>query len=236
MNGDASHSMSKPPTSATSVNGDGVETQQCKHCKKFMPKEGFAGHSKQCLRDKKEKKRQKEAQAAAAQAEIDRAEKQDAEGDVATDDTVLVRPRLPDEDVALSTPTSATVPKKKTDTGPGDADGANAKKTKKRKADDTPAAESSSKPPTKKQKKKEEAAKPKAAKPKGPVDVEKQCGVLMDNGNLCARSLTCKSHAMGAKRAVPGRSAPYDVLLAQYQKKNQAKQQSESLEIHCSSY
>jgi hypothetical protein len=30
---------------------------------------------------------------------------------------------------------------------------------------------------------------------------------------------------MGAKRAVPGRSMPYDVLLAQYQKKNQAKQQ-----------
>lgn len=31
---------------------------------------------------------------------------------------------------------------------------------------------------------------------------------------------------MGAKRAVPGRSLPYDMLLAAYQKKNQAKQQS----------
>jgi len=31
---------------------------------------------------------------------------------------------------------------------------------------------------------------------------------------------------MGAKRAVPGRTLPYDMLLAQYQKKNQAKQQS----------
>ena len=31
---------------------------------------------------------------------------------------------------------------------------------------------------------------------------------------------------MGAKRAVPGRSQRYDVLLAAYQKKNQAKQQS----------
>ena len=31
---------------------------------------------------------------------------------------------------------------------------------------------------------------------------------------------------MGAKRAVPGRSLPYDMLLQQYQKKNQAKQQS----------
>lgn len=60
----------------------------------------------------------------------------------------------------------------------------------------------------------------------GPVDVERQCGVITPNGVPCARSLTCKSHSMGAKRAVPGRSLPYDMLLAAYQKKNQAKQQS----------
>ena len=60
-------------------------------------------------------------------------------------------------------------------------------------------------------------------KPKGPVDVEKQCGVALPSGGLCARSLTCKTHSMGAKRAVLGRSAPYDVLLQQYQKRNQAK-------------
>ena len=60
----------------------------------------------------------------------------------------------------------------------------------------------------------------------GPVDVEKQCGVQLPNGAQCARSLTCKSHSMGAKRAVPGRSLPYDMLLSVYQKKNQAKQQS----------
>lgn len=58
------------------------------------------------------------------------------------------------------------------------------------------------------------------------IDLEKQCGVLLPNGNLCSRSLTCKSHSMGAKRAVPGRSQPYDILLAHYQKKNQIKQQS----------
>jgi len=34
---------------------------------------------------------------------------------------------------------------------------------------------------------------------------------------------------MGAKRAVPGRSLPYDILLAQYQKKNQAKQQKAAM-------
>ena len=96
--------------------------------------------------------------------------------------------------------------------------------SKKRKAD-----EEVDKNPKKKTKKELEAAKPKAAKPKGPVDVEKQCGVLLPNGAMCARSLTCKSHAMGAKRAVPGRSLPYDMLLAAYQKKNQAKQQSKYL-------
>lgn len=61
----------------------------------------------------------------------------------------------------------------------------------------------------------------------GPVDVERQCGVILPNGQPCARSLTCKSHSMGAKRAVAGRSLPYDMLLAAYQKKNQAKQQSQ---------
>ena len=66
----------------------------------------------------------------------------------------------------------------------------------------------------------------------GPVDVERQCGVIIKDGVQCARSLTCKSHSMGAKRAVPGRSLPYDMLLAAYQKKNQAKQQSTSFLVH----
>lgn len=102
--------------------------------------------------------------------------------------------------------------------------GATDGKTKKRKAD-----AEGDKEPKKKKLKKDEPPKPKVPKPKGPVDVEKQCGVLLPNGGYCARSLTCKSHSMGAKRAVPGRSMPYDFLLAQYQKKNQAKQQSKSL-------
>lgn len=57
-----------------------------------------------------------------------------------------------------------------------------------------------------------------------PVDVEKQCGVWdPDKQTMCARSLTCKSHSMSAKRAVPGRSQPYDVLLSLWQRKNQVK-------------
>lgn len=76
----------------------------------------------------------------------------------------------------------------------------------------------------KKKEARKKLTKPKPpAKDKGPVDVEKQCGVPLPLGGHCKRSLTCKTHSMGAKRAVPGRSAPYDVLLQQYQKRNQAK-------------
>ncbi|CAZ83475.1 unnamed protein product [Tuber melanosporum] len=96
-------------------------------------------------------------------------------------------------------------------------------KSKKRKADEP-------KPPKepKAKKKKEKPAKP-DPKPKAPVDVEKQCGVPLAHGALCARSLTCKSHSMGAKRGVLGRSQPYDILLAAYQKKNHAKQQKAAI-------
>lgn len=101
----------------------------------------------------------------------------------------------------------------------GAVDGEGAKKGKKRKIDGD-----AEKAPNAKKKKKDEP-KLKTAKAKGPVDVERQCGVPLPNGGFCARSLTCKSHSMGLKRGVPGRSLPYDMLLAQYQKKNQAKQQ-----------
>jgi len=96
-------------------------------------------------------------------------------------------------------------------------------KGKKRKADE---AKLPKEPKAKKKKEKPTKPEPKV---KAPVDVEKQCGVPLQNGALCARSLTCKSHSMGAKRGVIGRSQPYDVLLAAYQKKNQAKQQSKLL-------
>ncbi|KAH7065781.1 SCA7, zinc-binding domain-containing protein [Paraphoma chrysanthemicola] len=105
-------------------------------------------------------------------------------------------------------------------------DGEGAKKGKKRKLED-----GAEKGPNAKKKKKDEP-KTKGAKPKGPVDVERQCGVPLPNGGFCARSLTCKSHSMGLKRAVPGRSLPYDMLLAQYQKKNQAKQQRAAIDAN----
>jgi len=106
---------------------------------------------------------------------------------------------------------------RKTDGGDGSTAG------KKRKAEDMGEAGP-------KKKKKKDEPKTKAPRPKAPVDVEKQCGVELPQGGQCARSLTCKSHSMGAKRAVPGRSAPYDKLLAEYQRKNQAKLQKAALE------
>ncbi|KAJ1911165.1 hypothetical protein IWQ60_010268, partial [Tieghemiomyces parasiticus] len=51
------------------------------------------------------------------------------------------------------------------------------------------------------------------ARGKGPIDLDKHCGVPLPNGQLCTRSLTCKTHSMGAKRAVAGRSQLYDMLL-----------------------
>lgn len=55
------------------------------------------------------------------------------------------------------------------------------------------------------------------------IDFNKQCGVQLPEGGYCARSLTCKSHSMGAKRAVNGRTQPFDSLLAAYHKQHQTK-------------
>lgn len=53
----------------------------------------------------------------------------------------------------------------------------------------------------------------------GPINVDERCGVPNEEtGQPCARSLTCKTHTMGAKRAVPGRSRPYDELYLEWQR------------------
>lgn len=178
---------------------EALETLVCKHCKKMVLKRTAKEHIALCIKSKQEKARKKKEAREAAQRAKERAERG---GDDDDDD---------DDDVR----DGKGARKNGVD---GDGDDAT-KKGKKRKAEAE--AEGDSK---KKKTKKEEQKK--AAKPKGPVDVEKQCGVTLPNGAQCARSLTCKSHSMGAKRAVPGRSLPYDMLLAAYQKKNQARQQS----------
>ncbi|MCJ1434958.1 hypothetical protein MMC27_004328 [Xylographa pallens] len=203
---------------------DKAELIQCKHCKKPMLKAVAASHIQMCLQKKQDRaQRKKEQKEAARKAREAREKGKDEDGDVGMEDTVTVG-SLGGVDGADDADGDkiAKIGKK------GAVIGSGADKSKKRKAD----TEGDKEPKKKKTKKEIEAAKPKIPKPKGPVDVEKQCGVLLPNGAHCARSLTCKSHAMGAKRAVPGRSLPYDMLLAAYQKKNQAKQQKAAIDAN----
>ncbi|KAI2626701.1 SCA7, zinc-binding domain-containing protein [Hypoxylon sp. NC1633] len=200
---------------------DILNLQQCKHCKKGIIRTAAKGHIAQCLRIKKEKaQRKKEArearERAKEQAREEEARKADEDGDAKMNDDSADDDDGSPEKKNTGGKATKKVGGKKPEGEP---------KGKKRKADGD-----ADKGP--KNKKKKEEPKPKVPKPKGPVDVEKQCGVILPNGQPCARSLTCKSHSMGAKRAVAGRSLPYDMLLAAYQKKNQAKQQKAALDAN----
>lgn len=53
-----------------------------------------------------------------------------------------------------------------------------------------------------------------------PLDFDRHCGVINDKGLPCSRSLTCKTHTVGAKRAVLGRSRPFDELHLEWQRKH----------------
>ncbi|KAI8628570.1 SCA7-domain-containing protein [Xylariaceae sp. FL1651] len=200
---------------------DNLNLQQCKLCKKGVIRTAAKAHIDNCMKIKKEKaQRKKEArearERAKEQAREEEARKADEDGDAKMNDDSDDDNDGSPEKKGANGKASKKVGGKKPDGEP---------KGKKRKAD----ADIDKGP---KNKKKKEEPKPKVPKPKGPVDVEKQCGVLLPNGQPCARSLTCKSHSMGAKRAVAGRSLPYDMLLAAYQKKNQAKQQKAALDAN----
>ncbi|KAH8801480.1 SCA7, zinc-binding domain-containing protein [Xylogone sp. PMI_703] len=197
---------------------DSLDLQTCKHCKKSILKTVAKTHLLACLKSKKEKdqrkKEQKEARKKAkGEAEGLKKEDDDARGDDDDDD----------DELGLDKKGPGGLKSAKKSAGKK-VDAEN--KGKKRKADLSGDAEKGPK-----QKKKKEEPKPKLPKPRGPVDVERQCGVMKD-GVPCARSLTCKSHSMGAKRAVAGRSLPYDMLLTAYQKKNQAKQQKAAIDAN----
>ncbi|TVY57358.1 SAGA-associated factor 73 [Lachnellula cervina] len=233
---------------------DSLDLHICKHCKKSILKVAAENHVKQCLKLKREKAQRKKEQKEAREREkkgLAAADK-DEEGDTKMeddDDDDDASPEKKGPEGLKSTKKSAGKKVELDDT----------KKGKKRKADGD--AEKAPKPKKKKEEPKSKAVKPKGiyladASPftseydsfhlymryppsnldannriEGPVDVERQCGVMKD-GVPCARSLTCKSHSMGAKRAVPGRSLPYDHLLAAYQKKNQAKQQKAAIDAN----
>lgn len=196
---------------------DSPDLQQCKHCKKSILKTAAKSHIAQCLKLKREKaQRKKEAREArerAKEAAREEARKADEEAEGKNEEDSDADEDENNEKKASKTAKKATGRKEEPSKG------------KKRKAE----GDGDKGPKTKKKK---EEPKAKVPKPKGPVDVERQCGVLLPNGMPCARSLTCKSHSMGAKRAVAGRSLPYDMLLAAYQKKNQAKQQKAALDAN----
>ncbi|KAG8629089.1 hypothetical protein KVT40_002954 [Elsinoe batatas] len=179
---------------------DRADIIKCNHCKRAILRHRAKGHIEQCIAKKQEKQRKKKEAKDARDAAARKAERGGVSSSSSSED------EGPPEGMSGSKKTSKTTgqagKKRKVEAG----------------ADEGP----------KKKKKKEE---PKAkVKVKAPVDVERQCGVELPQGGQCARSLTCKSHSMGAKRAVPGRSAPYDKLLAEYQRKNQAKLQKAAME------
>ncbi|KAI9886507.1 MAG: hypothetical protein M1823_001687 [Watsoniomyces obsoletus] len=205
------------------------DTVLCKHCKKQVSTPTHPAHTKACLKEKQERLRKKreakEAKDAAAAREKEAKEAAEKEK-AANGGNEAKSPAAESTTIVTEAPTEKVKGAKKSAAKASAAGGEGApKNTKKRKAEAD--AEKAPKP-----KKKKEEPKPKLPKPKGPVDVEKHCGVILPNGAQCARSLTCKSHSMGAKRAVLGRSLPYDMLLHAYQKKNQAKQQKAALDAN----
>ncbi|KAL6717114.1 Mitochondrial beta-keto-acyl synthase [Lecanora helva] len=204
---------------AVQKGGDNSEnTVNCKHCKKPVSESLADAHAVICLEKKKERARKKkEAKEAKARAKKAEEKEKEKDGDAVDDVAVTAE----GADCTEAQDSTKKPPKKSASKNAADGP----KKSKKRKAD-----EGADKEPKKKKLKKDEPPKPKVPKPKGPVNVEQQCGVALPNGGFCARSLTCKSHSMGAKRSVPGRSLPYDTLLSMYQKRNQAKMQKAALD------
>ncbi|KAJ3225585.1 hypothetical protein HK099_006525 [Clydaea vesicula] len=60
-------------------------------------------------------------------------------------------------------------------------------------------------------------------KEKGPIDLDKNCGVETETGK-CPRSITCKIHPISAKKAVVGRSHPFETLMSMRERDKQLGQ------------
>ncbi|XP_063118162.1 ataxin-7-like protein 1 isoform X23 [Rattus norvegicus] len=61
-------------------------------------------------------------------------------------------------------------------------------------------------------------------------DPNKHCGVLdPETKKPCTRSLTCKTHSLSHRRAVPGRKKQFDLLLAEHKAKSREKEVKEHL-------
>ncbi|KAK0865996.1 SAGA complex subunit Sgf73 [Friedmanniomyces endolithicus] len=194
---------------------DKPDVLKCNHCKRPVLKHAMPAHIEKCLNKKQEKQRKKKE----AKDARDAAARKERGGGAGAGDS-----DADGEAVGMNEDGSASAGKK---TAAAGANGMTA--SKKRKAVDEATGDAEG---PKKKKKKKELEKAKPARPKAPVYVERQCGVELPLGGQCARSLTCKSHSMGAKRGVPGRSAPYDKLLADYQRRNQARMQKAAFDAN----
>lgn len=66
-------------------------------------------------------------------------------------------------------------------------------------------------------------------------DADKHCGVwVAEHQKRCTRSLTCKTHALSLRRAVPGRRKPFDELLAEHKARvncEKEQQQNQALKL-----
>lgn len=58
------------------------------------------------------------------------------------------------------------------------------------------------------------------------MDLDRICGVTLETGHRCMRTIDCKAHTQLAKREVLGRSRPYDELLAERKALKASQQQA----------
>ncbi|KAJ3269631.1 hypothetical protein HDV01_001147 [Terramyces sp. JEL0728] len=56
----------------------------------------------------------------------------------------------------------------------------------------------------------------KRAKVAAAINLDIQCGALLENGTQCMRTISCKVHSVNVKRAVLGRSNTYDILYQEH--------------------
>ncbi|KAK3617788.1 SAGA complex subunit Sgf73 [Elasticomyces elasticus] len=198
---------------------DKPEVLRCLHCKRPVLKHSVAKHVEACLEKKQEKLRKKK-EAKDARDAAARKERGESEVD---GEAVGGEEGAAGKKTTGANGLTASKKRKATDGDAAGEDGAGPKKKKKKAGKDGTDSTINGKAA---------AASNAKSKAKAPVDVERQCGVELPLGGQCARSLTCKSHSMGAKRSVPGRSAPYDKLLAEYQRKSQARMQKAAFDAN----
>ncbi|KAG2225868.1 hypothetical protein INT45_007112 [Circinella minor] len=216
--------VSERKTFGTNTMEEDVIIVKCKTCQRPILANSFRAHSETCGKGKKKPRALTQMEGSSSSSNNKSKMKSIFSDDDDDDD---------DNPIALKrqSESSSNKKKKQTDKKGGNSSGASGTNGGGAGGDTIEEASDSTSVPakcppstnekTEKKKIKKEKQKAKSTpKQKAPLDLDKQCGVIQGPNNTpCTRSLTCKSHSMGAKRAVSGRSQPYDVLLSAYQKK-----------------